>query len=40
MKIARTGIILNVEKFDDCVSFYKTLFELKTLFEEQDGNCF
>ena len=35
MDIVRTGIILNVEKFDECVSFYKDLFGLKILFEEQ-----
>ena len=35
MKTVRTGVILNVEKFDECVSFYKDLFGLKVLFEEQ-----
>jgi lactoylglutathione lyase len=37
METARTGIILNVEKFDECISFYKDLFGLKVLFEEQYG---
>ena len=37
MNIVRTGIILNVEKFDECVTFYKNLFGLKVLFEEQYG---
>jgi lactoylglutathione lyase len=37
MEIDRTGIILNVEKFDECVSFYKSLFELEVLFVEQYG---
>ena len=37
MKTVRTGVILNVEKFDECVSFYKNLFGLKVLFEEQYG---
>ena len=37
MEVARTGIILNVEKFDECISFYKDLFGLKVLFEEQYG---
>jgi len=37
MKTVRTGVILNVEKFDECVSFYKDLFGLKVLFEEQYG---
>lgn len=36
MRISRTGIILNVEKYDECVAFYRTLFGLKTLFEETD----
>jgi lactoylglutathione lyase len=38
MDIARTGVILNVEKFDKCVTFYKSLFGLKILFEEQYGD--
>jgi lactoylglutathione lyase len=37
MDIVRTGIILNVEKFDECVTFYKNLFDLKVLLEEQFG---
>ena len=37
MQTVRTGIILNVEKFDECVSFYRDLFELEILFEEQYG---
>lgn len=37
MDIVRTGIILNVEKFDECFRFYKVLFGLKILFEEQHG---
>lgn len=37
MEIVRTGIILNVEKFDACVNFYKDLFGLEILFEEQYG---
>ena len=27
MKIEKHGIILNVEKFDECVAFYKDLFK-------------
>ena len=38
MNIVQTGIILNVEKFDECVTFYKNLFGLKVLFEEQYGD--
>ncbi len=37
MKIVRTGIIINTEKYDECVSFYKNLFGLKILFKEQYG---
>ena len=38
MNIVRTGIILNTEKYDECVLFYKTLFDLKILFQEQYGD--
>ncbi|TDJ13445.1 MAG: glyoxalase/bleomycin resistance/dioxygenase family protein [Gammaproteobacteria bacterium] len=38
MKIARTGIILNTEKYDECIAFYKDLFNLNILFEEVDGD--
>jgi lactoylglutathione lyase len=38
MEILRTGIILNVEKFDACVSFYRDLFDLEVLFEEAYGD--
>ena len=37
MKISRTGIILNTEKYDECVSFYGELFDLKILFKENEG---
>ena len=37
MNIVRTGIIINTEKYDECVSFYKNLFGLKILFKEQYG---
>lgn len=37
MKIVRTGIIINTEKYDECVSFYKDLFGLNILFKEQYG---
>lgn len=32
MQIARTGIILNTERYDDCVAFYHDLFALLVLF--------
>ena len=38
MDIARTGIILNTEKFDECVAFYRDIFGLKVLFEESHGD--
>jgi lactoylglutathione lyase len=38
MKIVRTGIIINTEKYDECVSFYKNLFGLSILFEEGFGD--
>lgn len=40
MNITRTGIILNTEKYDECVAFYKDLFGLKVLFEKQGLTCF
>ncbi|HSH42295.1 MAG TPA: VOC family protein [Arenicellales bacterium] len=38
MNIARTGVILNTEKYDECVSFYRDLFGLKVLFEDRQQN--
>ena len=38
MKISRTGIILNTEKYEECVSFYSELFGLKVLFHEKEGD--
>ena len=38
MNIVRTGIIINTEKYEACVSFYKKLFGLKILFEERKGD--
>jgi lactoylglutathione lyase len=32
MKIQRTGIILNTEKYDECVAFYRGLFDLPVMF--------
>lgn len=37
MNIVRTGLILNTEKYDECVAFYKNLFSLRVLFQEQHG---
>ncbi len=38
MKISRTGIILNTEKYDECIAFYKDLFDLNSLFQYVDGD--
>ena len=38
MNIARTGIILNTENYDHCVAFYRELFGLPILFQEQYGD--
>ena len=38
MNIVRSGIILNTEKYVECVFFYKNLFDLKILFQEQYGD--
>ena len=40
MNVVRTGIILNTENYAECVSFYRTLFGLKVLFEQPDLTCF
>jgi len=38
MDIQRTGVILNVEHFEDCVAFYRKAFDLPVLFEKTDGD--
>ncbi|BDX08062.1 VOC family protein [Planctobacterium marinum] len=38
MDVERFGIILTVAHFDDCVSFYQSLFGLKELFSKRDGD--
>jgi len=40
MKPDRTGIILFVEKYKDCVSFYRDIFGLSILFQIEDLVCF
>ena len=35
MNIVRTGVIVNTENYDECVSFYKNLFGLRILFQDQ-----
>lgn len=38
MKIDNYGIILNVFNFNECVSFYKTVFNLPEMFSKVDGD--
>ena len=38
MKIEKHGLILNVEKFDECVAFYKDLFKLSEMFSKVEGS--
>lgn len=38
LEVDRCGVILNVERFDDCVAFYKSLFGLDELFSKVDGD--
>ena len=38
MHIVRTGVILNTEKFDECVSFYENVLGLDVLFSETDDD--
>ncbi|MDH2291494.1 VOC family protein [Cobetia sp. 10Alg 146] len=35
--VARYGLILNTERFDECVAFYQGLFELPLLFSKADA---
>jgi len=36
VNIVRTGIILNTQRYEQCVAFYKELFGLRVLFEKSD----
>ncbi|GED41542.1 hypothetical protein [Cobetia marina] len=36
--VARYGLILNTERFDECVAFSQGLFELPLLFSMEDGD--
>ncbi|MFT6916161.1 MAG: lactoylglutathione lyase [Motiliproteus sp.] len=38
MDTARHGIILNVERFDACVDFYRNVFNLPFIFEKAEGS--
>lgn len=35
MNIVRTGIIINTGKYEECISFYKNLFDLRVLYDEK-----
>jgi len=36
--VARYGLILNTERFEECVAFYQGLFELPLMFSKEDGS--
>jgi len=38
MRVERTGVILNVERFDACVAFYRDAFSLPVMFELREGD--
>lgn len=40
MKIERTGLILYVIKYDECVVFYREVLGLTILFKNDDLTCF
>jgi lactoylglutathione lyase len=37
MEISRTGIILNTENYDACISFYQKIFGLPVMFKKDEG---
>lgn len=40
MEIDRTGLILYVRKYSECVAFYQTVLGLPILFQNNDLTCF
>ncbi|MDB4837641.1 VOC family protein [Marinomonas sp.] len=38
MNTERYGIILNVEKYDECVAFYRDVLELNVMFSKVEGD--
>jgi lactoylglutathione lyase len=40
MSFTRTGIILYVNKYDECVSFYRHIINLSIIFDTPDLTCF
>lgn len=37
MNILRTGVILNTENYEECVSFYEKVFDLEILYREKSN---
>lgn len=37
INVSRYGIILNTENYNECVAFYRDLFELQQLFEKNEN---
>lgn len=37
MEILRAGIILNTEKYEECIRFYQGLFNLSVMYKEEGG---
>lgn len=40
MKVERHGIILNTERYEECVDFYQKVFGLTVLFQREDEHSF
>lgn len=40
MEIKRTGLILYVKNYDECLSFYSGILNLEVLFKNEDLCCF
>lgn len=40
MKFTRTGFILYVQKYSECIGFYSKIINLKILFDTTDLTCF
>ena len=40
MKVARTGLILYVKKYEACIAFYSEILILPILFKNEDLTCF
>ncbi len=40
MNIVRTGVILNTEKYQECVDFYQTVFKLEPMYTQNHDDGF